>query len=207
MRLLLVRHGQSEGNASGIVQGHLDFDLTDIGRMQAEATAERLRSEKVDRIIASPLKRAFNTAVTIAAPHGVEVEPVRGLMEYNLGDVSGLTGAQIRERYPEIGQAYAKGVRPVFPGEEGREVFAARVTAVLDEWAESKQTVVAVAHGGVITAVCYAVAGIDPQRPGLFEIANCAVTEVLLDRAGRKMLARHNDTCHLEGLLTRVDRG
>jgi broad specificity phosphatase PhoE len=207
VRLLLVRHGQSEGNASGIVQGHLDFDLTDIGRMQAEATAESLRGEKLDRIIASPLKRAFSTAAAIAAPHRIEVEPVPGLMEYDLGEVSGLTGAQIRERFPEVGQAYARGVRPTFPGEEGRETFVARVSAVLEAWAESKQTVLAVAHGGVITAICYAVAGIDPKRPGLFEIANCAVTEVVLDRAGRRTLARHNDTCHLEDILTRVDRG
>jgi broad specificity phosphatase PhoE len=207
MRLLLVRHGQSEANATGIVQGHLDFDLTDLGRLQAQATAERLRSEKVDRVIASPLKRAFNTAQTIAAAHGVDVEPVPGLMEYNLGDVSGLTGAEIRERYPEIGHAYARGVRPVFPGEEGRDVFAERIRVVLDAWAESKQTVVAVAHGGVITAICYAVAGVDPHRPGLFEIANCALTEVVLDRAGRKAIARHNDTCHLESILDPGDRG
>ena len=207
MRLFLVRHGQSEGNATGIVQGHLDFDLTDIGREQAFATAERFRDEKIDRIIASPLKRAFNTALTIAAPHGIEVEPVRDLMEYDLGEVSGLTGAEIRERFPEVGQAYAKGVRPTFPGEEGRDAFAARVGAVLDSWAQSKQTVLAVAHGGVVNAVCYAVTGIDPKRPGLFEIANCAVTEVVLDRAGRRAIALHNDTCHLAGILTRVDRG
>lgn len=207
MRLILVRHGQSEGNASGIVQGHLDFDLTDLGRQQALATSERLRSEKIDRVIASPLKRAFNTAVAIAAPHGVEVELELALMEYDLGAVSGLTGAEIRERYPEIREAYSRGVRPVFPGEEGREVFAARVGRVLAEWVESRQTVVAVAHGGVITALCYAVAGIESRGPGLFEIANCAITEVTLDRAGRKVIARHNDTCHLEGLLTRVDRG
>ena len=207
MRLILVRHGQSEGNASGIVQGHLDFGLTDIGILQAEATAERLRDEKIDRIIASPLKRAFLTAELIAAPHGIEVEPVPDLMEYNLGEVSGLTGAQIRERYPEIGAAYARGVRPVFPGEEGRDVFNARVRAVLDSWADGRQTVVAVAHGGVINAICYAVAGIDYRRPGLFEIANCAIAEILLDRAGRRLIARHNDTCHLEGIVTRVDRG
>ena len=207
MRLILVRHGQSEGNASGIVQGHLDFDLTDLGRLQAAATAERLRSEKVDRIIASPLKRAFNTAVLIASPHGIEVEPEPALMEYNLGDVSGLTGAEIREKYPEIREAYSRGVRPAFPGEEGRDLFTARVGRILDQWAESRQTVVAVAHGGVITALCYAVAGIEIRRPGLFEIANCAVTEFTLDRAERKLIARHNDTCHLEGLLTRVDRG
>ena len=65
----------------------------------------------------------------------------------------------------------------------------------------------AVAHGGVITALCYAVAGLNPRRPGLFEIANCAITEIVLDRGGRRAIARHNDTCHLEGLLTRLDRG
>jgi alpha-ribazole phosphatase/probable phosphoglycerate mutase len=71
-------------------------------------------------VIASPLKRALNTAFVIAAPHRLEVEPVPALMEYNLGEVSGLTGAEIRERFPEIGQAYARGVRPAFPGEEGQ---------------------------------------------------------------------------------------
>ncbi len=207
MRLILVRHGQSEGNASGIIQGHLDFGLTEIGALQAVATADRLRAERFDRIIASPLKRAFATAMTIAAPHGLDVEAVPDLMEYNLGEVSGLTGAQIRERYPDVGQAYARGVRPAFPGEEGRDVFNARVRTVLEAWAESRQTVVAVAHGGVINAICYAVAGIDHMRPGLFEIANCAITEIVLDRAGRRLIARHNDTCHLDGLLTRVDRG
>ncbi len=202
-----MRHGQSEGNASGIVQGHLDFDLTDLGRQQALATAERFRAEKIDRVIASPLKRAFNTALTIAAPHGIDIEAEPALMEYNLGEVSGLTGVQIRERFPEIRKSYAAGIRPVFPGEEGRDLFMVRVGRVLDAWAESAQTLVAVAHGGVITALCYAVTGIETRRPGLFEIANCGVTELVLDRAGRKVIARHNDTCHLEGLLTRVDRG
>ncbi len=207
MKLILVRHGQSEGNASGIVQGHLDFDLTDLGRQQALATAERFSSEKIDRVIASPLKRAFYTALSIAAPHGLGVEAEPALMEYDLGEVSGLTGAQIRERFPEARESYAVGIRPTFPGEEGRDLFMARVGRVLNEWATSDQTMVAVAHGGVITALCYAVAGIETRRPGLFEIANCGVTEVVVDRAGRKVIGRHNDTCHLEGLLMRVDRG
>jgi probable phosphoglycerate mutase len=207
VRLILVRHGQSEGNASGIVQGHLDFDLTDLGRTQAIATAERLRGEKIDRIIASPLKRAFNTARLIASPHGIDVEPRPALMEYDLGEVSGLTGPQIRERFPEVTAAYARGVRPAFPGEEGREAFAMRVTAVLEELKSTSQTVVAVAHGGVITTFCYAAAGIDRMRPGVFEIANCAITELVVGNGGRAVIERHNDTCHLHGLVTRSDRG
>lgn len=207
MRLILVRHGQSEGNASGIVQGHLDFDLTDLGRTQAMATAERLRAEKIDRVIASPLKRAFNTAMVIASPHGIEVEPQPALMEYDLGEVSGLTGPQIRERFPDVTAAYARGVRPAFPGEEGREAFAMRVTAVLEELKSTRQTVVAVAHGGVITTLCYAAAGVDRMRPGLFEIANCAITEMVLGVGGRVVIERHNDVCHLDGLITRLERG
>jgi broad specificity phosphatase PhoE len=167
----------------------------------------RLRSERIDRVIASPLRRAFTTAEAIASPHGLEVEPVPALMEYDLGEVSGLTGAQIRERYPEIGRAYGRGVRPVFPGEEGRDAFSARVQTVIESWAASRQTVVAVAHGGVINAICYSVAGVDPARPGLFEVANCAISEIVMDRSGRRLISRHNDTCHLEAIVTRDDRG
>ncbi len=66
MALLLVRHGQSEGNARGVIQGQLDMPLTDRGREQARSVAERLRREGgVERLVASPLARAFETAEVI----------------------------------------------------------------------------------------------------------------------------------------------
>jgi broad specificity phosphatase PhoE len=207
VRLIFVRHGQSEGNASGIIQGRLDYGLSELGQEQAKATAARLAGERIDRIITSPLARAADTARLIADPHGLVVEPEPALLEYDVGVVSGLTGAQIRERYPEARAAHARGRRPTFPGEEGREGFIARVSAFLETLRESKQTTIAVAHGGVISATCSMVLGIDLFRPGVFHSWNCSITEFVTDRSGRFVIQRQNDTCHLEGLLTTADRG
>ena len=207
MRLLLVRHGQSEGNASGVVQGHVDFGLSDLGWRQAEATAAVVATLKVDRVVSSPLRRAFDTAKVIGAAVGAEVEAFPGLMEYNIGEASGLTGAQIRERFPDIMAAYRRGERPRFPGEEGREIFLQRVSGVLDEFRETDLSVVAVAHGGVVGALCYAALGLDYGRPGMFRVANCSITEFGRDRAGRIVVHRINDICHLGEHVTANDLG
>lgn len=207
MRLLLIRHGQSEGNAAGILQGHADFPLTPLGAVQARATAERLAREDIRTVISSPLLRAAQTADALAAALGVPVEHDRALMEYDMGEASGLTGAEVRERFPQVTQAYARGERPRFPGEEGRDVFHARIGGFLARARESEGTVAAVAHGGVVSGLCYQVLGLDPDRRGLFQVANCSITEFVADRNGRLMLARHNDTCHLDGIVTATDRG
>jgi broad specificity phosphatase PhoE len=207
VRLILVRHGQSEGNASGVIQGRLDFGLSALGQHQARATAVRLASLRIDRIVTSPLARAAETARCIAEPHGIAIEPEPGLLEYDPGHVSGLTGAQIRERHPEIAAAYARGERPKFPGEEGRDVFHGRIAAVLESLQGPEKTIVAVAHGGVVSAVCAIVLGIEQQRPGVFQVGNCSLTELVTDRAGRLVLQSHNDTCHLAGIVTMDDRG
>lgn len=207
MRLLLIRHGQSEGNAAGIIQGHSEFPLTELGRIQAKATAERLAREKVNRIATSPLLRAVQTAESVASALALPIEHEPALREYDMGQASGLTGAELRERFPHVLDAYSRGERATFPGEEGRNVFAVRIGAFLERVRESDETVVAVAHGGVISAVCYEILGIDTRRRGMFQVANCSITEFVKDRSGRFMLARHNDTCHLEGIVTEADRG
>lgn len=200
MRLLLIRHGQSEGNAAAVVQGRLDFPLSALGRKQAELTAERMAGTGVDRVISSPLLRAAETATVIAQRLGMEWTPEPVLLEYDVGLVSGMTGPQIRERYPEIAAQYASGRRPMFPGEEGRETFFARLRGFLGGLVADDATVVAIAHGGVIGALCYAALGVDYTRPGIFQSANCSLTEIATDRTGRFVLTRHNDTCHLRRL-------
>lgn len=207
MRLLLVRHGQSEGNAAGIVQGSMDFGLTELGALQARVTAERLAREEIHRIVSSPLRRAADTAVAISEGTGVTIEFADGLREYDIGAASGLTAAEIRERFPDIAEARRRGERLPFPGEEGRDAFHARLRSVLDQIQGAGGTTVAVAHGGVVGAMCQIVVGLGPRHRGLFEAANCSVTEILRDAGGRLVIARHNDTCHLSGIVTRLDRG
>jgi probable phosphoglycerate mutase len=205
MRLLFVRHGQSEGNAAGLIQGRLDYGLTELGVAQAQATAAALRLLGVERLVSSPLKRARTTAEFIAAACALELETDERLAEYDVGDVSGLTGAEIRERFPEVVAQYRQGLHPRFPGEEGREHFHARVAEALARLWDGARPAAVVTHGGVVSAICYQVLGLDPARRGIFENANCAITEIGEDRGGRRVIIRHNDTCHLEGPPTTFD--
>ena len=206
MRLIFVRHGESEGNAAGIIQGRLDFGLTPLGRAQAQATAEKLAAMKFDRLVSSPLKRAFETASIIAGATGHSVDSDEALAEYDMGAASGLTGPQIREKFPELIEARQKGAPWSFPGEEGRDVFNARVREFVEAFT-ADETVVAVAHGGVVGAVAFHVLGMRPEHRGSVSTANCAITEVERDRLGRLVIRYMNDTCHLDGLLTAMDRG
>ncbi len=207
MRLILVRHGESEGNAAGIIQGRLEFGLTALGRAQALATAERLRDDGVERVISSPLRRAFETASIIAGRAGHDVEADEALAEYDIGAASGLTVPQLREQFPDLIAARMRGEPWEFPGEEGREAFASRVRGFVTSLGETPGTVVAVAHGGVIGAIAGYVVGLQPAHRGAFDTANCAVSEVIRDRQGRLVLKFMNDTCHLDGLVTEADRG
>ncbi|MGD9933332.1 MAG: histidine phosphatase family protein [Dehalococcoidia bacterium] len=202
-RILLVRHGLSEGNAAGIIQGRTDFGLTELGHRQARLTAERLAGEAPVRVFSSPLKRAWQTAEPIAAALGLTIDADPDLQEFDVGAVSGLTGPQARERFPDLAKLWPHAL----PGAESRDVFHQRIRASLDRMVAMDATVVAVAHGGVVSGICYALLGLDTSRRGVFETANCAVTEITKDRGGRLILTRMNDTCHLAQLVTVVDRG
>ena len=200
--LLLVRHGQSEGNAAGVIQGRLDPPLTPLGREQARALAERLRAADaaariVARIVASPLARARATAEIVAAALGLPLVEEPRLMEYDFGEASGLTPAAVRERHPEWSGGRGDGAeRPLLPGEEGVRAFDARVAAVLDDLLALDGRTVAVAHGGVITTALNLAFG---QRgaPLRFRMENCAIAEFARDASGRIVIHCQNDDCHL----------
>ncbi len=158
-RLLLVRHGQSEWNAVGRWQGQADPPLTDLGRQQARLGARALGG--VDAVFASDLQRATETAVLMAAELGVGpvlVEP--GLRERDAGEWSGLTRAEIDERYPGYldappRSAFAPGPergrrRP--PGWEHDDDLLRRACAVVAEIARrvGPGDVLVITHGGLV---------------------------------------------------------
>jgi broad specificity phosphatase PhoE len=84
-KLIIVRHGQSLGNANKIFLGHTDLDMSEQGYLQANATAEHLKNEKIDEIYSSDLKRAYNTALPHAKLHNLEVKTSKNLREAYVG--------------------------------------------------------------------------------------------------------------------------
>lgn len=90
-KIILIRHGQSVGNATRTILGHTDLDLSDLGYRQAEATADELKNEKIDLIYSSDLKRAYNTAVPHAKIHDLEIITSEKLREMYVGAWEGRT--------------------------------------------------------------------------------------------------------------------
>ena len=99
-RLLLIRHGESEFNREGRIQGYLDCDLSELGLEQAARLQKRLDKEKLDVAFASTATRATETA-RIAVGHRLNVEPREGLREINLGVWEGEIAEDLKKRFPQ----------------------------------------------------------------------------------------------------------
>lgn len=89
MKLILTRHGQTEENKAGIMQGHLPGTLSELGREQARRVAERLKDVHIDKIYSSDLRRAAETAKEIAKHHDCAIEFTEELRERDIGEYSG----------------------------------------------------------------------------------------------------------------------
>ena len=202
MQIILVRHGESVGNFENRLQGQADYDLTDLGHRQAGRTAERLHALGASAVYSSHLMRANATALAIAARLGVSPMVTEDVSEYHFGEMSGATYAEVREKFGAI----ANPAERVYPGEEGRDAFFARVTGAVLRIADSHadETVAIVSHGGPIALFCQHVLGLPYKRPMPFSIDNCSlnIVDVTANRSGERelRLVRLNDTCHLVGL-------
>ena len=89
MKLYIIRHGQTDWNVEGKIQGRQDIPLNDMGRRQARALADGMKSRPVASVYSSPQKRAMETAEAIAGPLGLTVKAVPQLMEIGYGDWEG----------------------------------------------------------------------------------------------------------------------
>jgi probable phosphoglycerate mutase len=210
MRLLLIRHGESEGNTEMRLQGRGDYPLTERGLAQALRLAERLRGLSLAALYSSPIRRAWLTADVIGEATGLDATELPGVQEYDFGEVSGITFRELLEKHPEIIEQYRRGPDyPSFPGGESREDFRRRVCETL--WGLAARhpgaSVAVVTHAGPIVVFCLEVLGLPYQRPVPLRVHNGSVTVVHI-RDGpwdaqspfpRATLSAYNDTCHLWG--------
>ena len=146
--LWIVRHGQTEWNAAGRLQGSLDSPLTALGRDQARAMTALLVADGVSAAshaaVTSPQGRAVDTAALMLAPLGLTARPDARLAEYRLGPHEGLTRDDIDAAHPEIADLAPWDWYDALPGAEGLAQLAARLAPALQDL--DRPTVI-VAHG------------------------------------------------------------
>jgi broad specificity phosphatase PhoE len=174
MTLFLARHGETEWNRIGRWQGKTDIPLSETGRDQARALADRLSDRGVTDIYTSDLSRARETAEIVAAALGVtRVSSDPRLRERGFGCFEGLTREECAERHAEAWARYLADRRATPTGAEPQEQVEARVIAALTAVAESADRpghVLVVSHGAAISSFVRSITGVAPPP-----IANTAL--------------------------------
>lgn len=197
LELWLIRHGETDWNRGGRIQGHSESALSDRGREQAKQLARRLADTEFDRIYSSDLDRAQKTAMLAFPGRRVELEP--RLRELAGGIFEGKTVAEMTPAERTLRQRLVQGDIHVRP--EGGESYADLLLRVQEWLAElpASGRVACVTHGGVIhTALRVALNQLDDwsQGPDL-ATDNTSITELWFS-AGTTVIRRMNDHAHLE---------
>jgi broad specificity phosphatase PhoE len=163
--IILLRHGESVGNAERRWQGQADYPLTDQGRNQARALANRWQAEdkQFDYILTSPLKRARETAEIIAEALDISVETDSIWLERNIGEFAGMTGEEVNRRFPnrEFTTPFAAIIGD--QGEGDWELYLRAGQALHSLFRREPGKYLVVSHGGLLNQVMYAVVGITPH--------------------------------------------
>ena len=203
--LWLIRHGETEWNATRRVQGHLDVPLNTQGKLQARLLAERLVDEhqraRFAALCTSDLARAKDTASVAAARAGIPLSVRPGLRERNYGVLGGLTPEEMETKHPEACSHWRTRTPDfVLPGGESLGHFNARVLGELSDIALGclGQQVLVVTHGGVLDCAYRAALRVPLEAKREHSLHNASISRIQVSREGEFTLASWGDVAHLE---------
>lgn len=158
-RIVLVRHGETDGESSIRFHGATDVGLSPLGREQMKRVARELGPEPLDRVLASPLRRSWQAAWIVGRGAPVQLEP--DFREVDFGRWEGMTREEIERADPVLAQEWQAGAESFeYPGGESLGDFRARVRRGLDRLlASGARSALVVAHKGVIRTIAETVTG------------------------------------------------
>lgn len=190
--LIMLRHGRTEANARGLLQGRIDPPLDDLGQQQAAAAADWLGS--VDRVIASPLQRAQETA----SAFGVDVETDERFIELNYGDWE---GRPVSDVPAETWHAWRRDLDFRPPSGETLNELGIRVRAGLEElMAQAERSnIVVVSHVSPIKASVAWALDVSDQATWRTRLGQASICQIGIN-TGVPQLIEFNTTAHLAGL-------
>lgn len=204
--ILLIRHGQSQGNAEQRFGGHTATPLSELGHKQAEATARALAGEDVTAIYTSDLLRAVETAAPLARATGLPVTQSDAFRERSVGHMEGLTFTEAAELYPaEYAALLRRDFEHVLHGGESYRQLLDRAARALDQAIAANRggTVAVFTHTGTACIlVLHLLGALDAQelRPVWLATSNCGINRFHLSADGFLRILALNDTRHLQGL-------
>jgi probable phosphoglycerate mutase len=198
-RLIVVRHGETDWNVEGRLQGQLDVPLNDRGLEQARRTASALDDDAPQVVVSSDLARARQTAEAISLRFGLPLSTDPGLRERSFGRFQGMTHTEVAERWPDDALRWRRREPAFAPGDgESLEVFHPRCVeaALRAARAHPGRTIVLVAHGGVLDCLYRAASRIPLDAPRSWALDNAAINRLLYTGSGLTLVG-WNDVHHL----------
>ena len=209
-KIILVRHGQSIANAENKFAGHSDFDLSPLGMKQAELSCEYIVGrEKIDKIYASDLKRAYNTVVPASEMTGIEIIPSTSLREIFAGKWEALTVTEIAEKFSDdfgVWRNDFSNARPT-DGESVEELYH-RINAAICKIAEENpdSTVLIGTHATPVRAFETFSRGLSADMIHTVPFCHNAAVNIFGYSEGKAYPIETNITDHLSGLVTELPK-
>jgi alpha-ribazole phosphatase len=202
LRLVVIRHAETDWNREGRYQGHRDTLLSETGRAQAEAAGRLLAGERLQAVWSSPLRRARETAAAIAAPQGLAVQVEEAFGEMRFGEWEGLTVDEASARFPAQYRAWLETPHLVgLPGAETLDEVRARVLKGLEglRAAHDDQTVCLVTHGVTSRILILEALGLGLDRIWSLQVSFTGISELEF-RDDWALVHRMNTLVHLDQL-------
>jgi len=205
LRIIVVRHGETDHNKNNILQGHLDIPLNETGLRQAEKLSVWLKERYViDHIYSSPLTRALKTAEIVAERQTGRLALLPGLMEIDVGQWQGLTSEQCKLADPELCQELRQdGLHTRRPGGESYWDLYQRTSAVLEKLVKehTSGTIALFTHGGCVRTIIAHAMSAPPElfafnSPLMVGNTSFSLLEYL-HGSRRWQVKTINATCHL----------
>jgi len=198
-KILLIRHGQTDGNAKKQYCGMLDLGLNQNGRLQVEKLGCRLKKDSIQMIYSSDRKRALESARIIFK--GRRINKIAGLREINFGIFEGKNHQEIRETNADIYDRWLiDPYNTAVPESENLLDFQERVTRALEKiiLANANKTVAIVCHGGTISIILSRIKG----SKNFWELIPGSASLNIIEYANNKArITLFNDISHLNGDL------
>ena len=200
-RVYLVRHGETEWNATRRLQGASDVRLSDRGKEQAARLAKRLAGEKIDGFYSSDLSRALETAQILAEPHGLQVSQKAGLRELSFGPWEGMTIEEMETKASwSLIDWFRNPVDTFIPGGEKLSDVFRRCDLAMEQIIKkhNDETIVVVAHGGSIRCIICSALGVNPSEMWRIVIENTGLCRIDYPKSGKGFIKIINDYSHLD---------
>jgi phosphoserine phosphatase len=198
LKLILVRHGETLSNRENRVQGTTDLELSDYGRIQADMLAESLKGEPIERIVSSPLRRAYETAKAISRFHNAKIEANRDLQEMNHGDFENLTIKELREKHISILRQWENDpASVVMPNGESLPDLQRRAWGAIEGIAETARNAIVVTHNMTIRTILCKIQDLDMVHIRGMRVDLASKTFVEF-KFGKGAIVILNDTSHLK---------